>query len=122
MPRPVTKKNFSSAVLKHDKPVVVDVWANWCGPCHMLAPNFAAAETAMDDKARFVKLDAEKNQSLAKKYKVRNLPTLLFFKNGELVDRHIGLISKQGILKKIKPFLNEADRNDLQGAAWWKIW
>lgn len=122
MPRPVTKKTFAALVLKSEVPVVVDVWADWCGPCHMLAPTFAAAEKDLDGKARFVKLDAEKDQSLVKKYKVRNLPTLLYFKDGELVDRSIGVVSKSAILGKVKPFLREEDRAALSGAKWWKFW
>jgi thioredoxin len=122
MARPVTKKNFNVSVLKHDKPVVVDVWADWCGPCHALAPNFAAAEKELAGKARFVKLDAEKNQSLVKKYQVRNLPTLLFFKDGELVDRNIGVVGKAGIIRKVKPLLNAEDRVDESAKPWWKFW
>lgn len=122
MARPITKKNFKAAVLNHDKPVVVDVWADWCGPCHMLAPNFKAAEEAVDGKARFVKLDAEKNQSLVRKYQVRSLPTLLFFKDGELVDRNVGVVSKGGIINRLKPLLNEEDRAELSSGKWWKFW
>jgi thioredoxin len=122
MPRPVTKKNFLPLVLKSDVPVVVDVWADWCGPCHMLAPTFEAAEKSLENKARFVKLDAEKNQSLVKKYKVRNLPTLLYFKDGELVDRSIGVVSKSAIINKIKPFLKAEDRSTMAVKKWWKFW
>ena len=122
MPRPITKKNFQTSVLNHDKPVVVDVWADWCGPCHMLAPNFAAAEKELEGKARFLKLDAEKNQSLVRKYKVRSLPTLLFFKDGELVDQNVGVISKSAILKRVKPLLSEEDQEEISNNKWWKFW
>jgi thioredoxin len=122
MARPINKKTFLPLVLKSEQPVIVDVWADWCGPCHMLAPNFAAAEKELEGKVRFLKLDAEKNQSLVKKYKVRSLPTLLIFKDGELVERSIGVASKAAIIRKLKPYLNEADQEALAGNKWWKFW
>ncbi|MCB0099670.1 MAG: thiol reductase thioredoxin, partial [Caldilineaceae bacterium] len=67
MPQQINSKNFRTAVLNHSHPVVVDVWADWCGPCKMLAPQFAAAATELEGKARFVKLDADKNQKLVRK-------------------------------------------------------
>ena len=121
MPRQINKKNFNTAVLRHDKPVVVDVWADWCGPCHALAPNFAAAAEELGDKARLVKLDAEKNAKIVKQYNVRSLPTLLYFKDGELVDRSSGVVSKTAILKRIKPLLSEEDQAELK-SAWWEFW
>ncbi|MEZ4988484.1 MAG: thioredoxin [Saprospiraceae bacterium] len=83
----ITNQNFQALVLNHDQPVVVDVWADWCGPCKMLAPQFQQAATELQGKARFVKLDADKNPKLVKKYQVMNLPTLLFFKDGKLVNQ-----------------------------------
>ena len=122
MPRQINKKNFRALVLNADQPVVVDVWADWCGPCHALAPNFAAAAEEMEGKARFLKLDADKNQKIAKAYKVRSLPTILYFKDGQLVDRSTGAVSKGAILKRLKPFLSEADQAAVQHSAWWKFW
>lgn len=122
MPRPINKKNFQVAVLNHDQPVVVDVWADWCGPCKMLAPHFEAAEKELEGKARFVKLDADKNQKLARKYKVMALPSLLFFKDGKLVDRSSGVISKNGILKRVKPLLSEEDQKELKTGFNWRFW
>ena len=122
MPKPVTQKNFKTAVLNHSQPVVVDVWADWCGPCHMLAPNFAAAEKELEGKARFVKLDAEQNQKLTRKYGVRSLPTLLFFKDGELVARSTGVVSKNTILKGVKPLLSEEEQKELKSGFNWKFW
>lgn len=119
----INAKNFTGAVLKHDKPVVVDVWADWCGPCKMLAPNFKAAADELDGKARFVKLDADKNQKLSRKYKVMSLPTVLFFKDGELVDRQSGVMSKNAIIKRVKPLLSEEDKADVTtGGFNWKFW
>ncbi len=122
MPRRITQKNFQTAVLNHDKPVVVDVWADWCGPCKMLAPQFAAAEKMLDGKARFVKLDADKNKKLTRKYKVMALPSLLYFKDGKLVDRTSGVISKNSIVKRVKPLLNEEDQKSLKSGFNWKFW
>ena len=122
MARSINQKKFQTAVLRHDQPVVVDVWADWCGPCHMLAPNFAAAEKELEGKARFVKLDAEKNQKLTRKYGVRSLPTLLFFKDGELVARSTGVVSKNTILKGVKPLLSEEDQKELKTGFNWKFW
>lgn len=122
MPRSVNRKNFDVTVLKHDQPVVVDVWAAWCGPCKILAPEFAAAEKTLEGKARFVKLDADKNQKLARKYNVMALPSLLYFRDGKLVDRSTGVVSQTNIVKKVKSWLNEEDRKEIKGGFNWRFW
>ena len=122
MPRQINSKAFHAAVLNSSQPVVVDVWADWCGPCKMLAPQFAAAERELEGKARFVKLDADKNQKLVRKYKVMGLPTLLFFKDGELVDRTTGVVSKSTILKRVKPLLSEEDQAEVKTGFKWRFW
>jgi len=122
MARSINQKNFQTAVLRHSQPVVVDVWADWCGPCHMMAPHFEAAAKELEGKARFVKLDADKNQKLTRKYKVMALPTLLFFKDGELVDRSSGVASKNAILKRVKPLLNEEDQKEVKTGFNWRFW
>ena len=122
MPQQISSKNFQTAVLNHSQPVVVDVWAGWCGPCRMMAPAFAAAADELEGKARFVKLDADKNQKLVRKYKVMALPTLLFFKDGELVDRTSGVVSKTAILKKVKPLLSEEDQEAVKTGFNWRFW
>lgn len=122
MPLKVNNKNFQRVVLSHKQPVVVDVWADWCGPCKMLAPQFSAAEEELKGKARFVKLDADKNQKLARQYKVQALPTLLFFKDGRLVDRSSGVTSKTAIIKRVKPLLSEEDRDGLKSGFNWRFW
>lgn len=122
MPIKVNSKNFQGVVLSHSQPVVVDVWADWCGPCKMLAPQFSAAAEELQGKARFVKLDADKNQKLVRKYNVRGLPTLLFFKDGELVDRSSGVMSKTAILKRVKPLLSAEDQQRLKTGFNWKFW
>jgi len=122
MARSINQKNFQTAVLRHSQPVVVDVWADWCGPCHMMAPHFEAAAKELEGKARYVKLDADKNQKLTRKYKVMALPTLLFFKDGELVDRSSGVASKNAILKRVKPLLNEEDQKEVKTGFNWRFW
>ena len=118
----VNSKNFQTAVLKSSKPVVVDVWADWCGPCKMLAPQFGAAEGELEGKARFAKLDADKNQKLVKKLQVRGLPTILYFKDGKLVDRTTGVTTKNAIIKRVKPLLNEEDQEGIKTGFNWKFW
>ncbi len=122
MARSINQKNFQTAVLRHSQPVVVDVWADWCGPCHMMAPHFEAAAKELEGKARFVKLDADKNQKLTRKYKVMALPTILYFKDGELVDRSSGVVSKNAILKKVKPLLPEEEQGEVKTGFKWKFW
>lgn len=122
MPRQVNRKTFRPLVLNAEMPVVVDVWADWCGPCHALAPNFAAAAEEAGDNARFVKLDAEKNPKLIKQYQVRGLPTLLYFKNGQLVGRSTGVASKGAILRRLRPLLPEEAQAEVKSGSWWKFW
>jgi thioredoxin len=102
--------------------VVVDVWASWCGPCKMLAPQFQAAAEELEGKARFAKLDADKNQKLVRKYKVMGLPTLLFFQDGKLVDRVSGVQTKTAILKRVKPLLSSEDQEGIKTGFNWRFW
>jgi len=118
----VTSQNFKAAVLNQSKPVVVDVWASWGGPCRMLAPHFGAASEEVKGKARFVKLDADKNQKIVRKYKVMGLPTLLFFKDGELVGRVSGVQTKNAILKQVKPLLSPEDQQEVKTGFNWRFW
>ena len=90
----ITDANFDEVVLKSEKPVVVDFWAEWCGPCRMLGP--IIEELSNDYKGKVVvgKLDVDSNQEFAAKFGVRNIPTVLTFKNGELVNRQVGVSAK----------------------------
>jgi thioredoxin 1 len=85
-----TDTTFDADVLKADGPVVVDFWAEWCGPCRMIAPALDAISTKMGDKVKIVKLNVDENPGIAGKYGIMSIPTLLMFKGGELVDRKVG--------------------------------
>jgi thioredoxin 1 len=91
----VTDKDFQEKVLESDKPVLVDFWAAWCGPCRMVGPIIDELSTEYEGKALVAKLDVDQNQEFAAKYGVRNIPTVLLFKNGELVNRQVGVAQKE---------------------------
>ncbi len=97
----ITDTNFEELVLKADKPVLVDFWAAWCGPCRMLAPIVKELAEEFDGKAFVGKLDIDSNQDFAAKYGVRNIPTVLFFKNGEVVEKQVGVAPKNTYAEKL---------------------
>lgn len=86
-------------------PFVVDLWATWCGPCRALAPTIAELARDYDGKIVVGKADVEENEDIAMEYGVRNVPTILFFKNGELVDKFVGAASKSVLDEKFKALL-----------------
>ena len=99
----ITDSSFEQEVLKSDKPVLVDFWAPWCGPCRALAPTIDALAEENSDKASFVKVNVDENPKTATSYGIRGIPTLLLFSEGKEVERLIGLTNKEtiaGIIEK----------------------
>ena len=101
----ITDANFEETVLKSDKPVVVDFWAAWCGPCRMVGPIIDEISKEYDGKAVVGKVDVDANQDFASKYGVRNIPTVLVFQNGEVVERQVGVAPKKSYTDAIDKLL-----------------
>ena len=94
-----TAENFNNLVIESDKIVLVDFWAEWCGPCKMLGPILEEISVDLKDKLQVVKVNLDENQDLAMKYSIRSIPTLLLFKEGELVDTKVGLLPKSDLVE-----------------------
>ncbi|WP_423913380.1 thioredoxin [Capnocytophaga gingivalis] len=90
----ITDASFEEVVLKSDKPVLVDFWATWCGPCRMLGPVIEEIATEYEGRVVVGKVDVDSNQDYAAKYGIRNIPTVLVFQNGEVVGRQVGVAPK----------------------------
>ena len=101
----ITDATFDQVVLKSDKPVLVDFWAAWCGPCRMVGPIIEDLSKDYDGKAVIGKVDVDANQEFAAKYGVRNIPTVLVFDKGELVWRHVGVSPKNTYAEAIDAVL-----------------
>lgn len=98
-------KNFEQEVLKSDLPVLVDFWAEWCGPCRAIAPIIEELATELQGKMKVAKVNVDEAQDLAGNYNVMSIPTMLIFKNGQPVDQVVGAMPKPQLLAKIKPHL-----------------
>jgi len=97
-----TDSNFEELVLKADKPVIVDFWAEWCGPCRMVGPIVEEVGVEHEGKAIVAKVDVDSNPGITAKYGIRNIPTILFFKNGEIADKQVGAVPKSTIVTKLE--------------------
>jgi len=100
-----TDGNFEELVLKADIPVIVDFWAEWCGPCRMVGPIVEEVGVDYEGKAAVAKVDVDSNPGITAKYGIRNIPTILFFKNGEVVDKQVGAVPKSNIVSKLEALL-----------------
>jgi thioredoxin 1 len=98
----ITDANFDEIVLKSDKPVIVDFWAEWCGPCRVVGPVVEELAKEYDGKAVIGKLNVDNNPDVSTKYGIRSIPTILFFKGGEIVDRQVGAVPKATLEAKLK--------------------
>ncbi|MER7545764.1 thioredoxin [Actinomadura sp.] len=104
-PITVTDATFADEVLNSDTPVLVDFWADWCGPCRMIAPILEQIAEEQDGKIRIAKMDYDANPETPNKYGVMGLPTLLLLKNGEVVEQIVGAKPKRALMKVLEPHL-----------------
>ncbi|HRN94806.1 MAG: thioredoxin [Chitinophagales bacterium] len=102
----LTDNNFEQTVLKSDKVAIVDFWAEWCGPCRAIAPIVEELSKEYEGKAVVGKLDVDNNPETAMKYGIRSIPTILFIKNGQVVDKHVGAASKNHFVDILNKHMN----------------
>lgn len=102
-PAELTSANFDAHVNRSDLPVVVDFWADWCGPCKMMAPQFVRAAQQMEPRLRFAKLDTEAAQDIAARYNIRSIPSLLVFHHGKEIARQAGAVDAGALVKWLTP-------------------
>lgn len=101
----LTDSNFETAVLKSDKPVLVDFWAVWCGPCRQVAPIVEALAGKWGDRVSVAKLNVDDFGSIAERYGIMSIPTLMLFKGGQVVERIVGVAPQASLEKKFEPYL-----------------
>ncbi|MBU1299477.1 MAG: thioredoxin [Bacteroidetes bacterium] len=104
-PIEVNDSNFENEVIKSDKPVLIDFWAVWCGPCKMIAPTVEEIAKEYDGKLKVCKLDVDSNPKTAMHYSIRSIPTLLIIKGGQVVEQMVGALPKRSMVDKITPHL-----------------
>jgi thioredoxin 1 len=102
----ITDANFDREVLKNSKPVLVDFWAVWCGPCQMQGPIVEEVASAMDGKAIVGKLNVDENPTTAQKFSIMSIPTIMIFKSGTVAKQFVGIQSKETLLKELNKLIN----------------
>jgi thioredoxin 1 len=101
----VTDSSFDELVIQSDKPVIVDFWAEWCGPCRMVGPIVKEISEDYTGKAIVAKVDVDSNPQISAKFGIRNIPTILFFKGGQIVDKQVGAVAKSVLTSKLEAIL-----------------
>ena len=103
----ITDKEFEEKVLKSNKPVLLDFWAEWCGPCRMLAPILENIHTELNDQIEIAKIDIDANPDTPTKYGVRGIPTLMLFKDGQIIGTKVGVLPKQNLIDWINETIKQ---------------
>ncbi|MEI8203415.1 MAG: thioredoxin [Bacteroidota bacterium] len=101
----INDNNFEELVIKSDKPVLIDFWAEWCGPCRMVGPYIAELALEYDGRAVIGKVNVDNNPGITSRFGIRNIPTLLYFKNGEVADKQVGAVPKNALAAKLDALL-----------------
>ena len=101
----ITDQNFETEVLKSDKPVLIDFWAQWCGPCHMIAPIVEELASEYNGKLKVAKLDVDAYGSIAQQYKILSIPTVMIFKDGQVASQIVGAVPKKDLVKHVEKVL-----------------
>lgn len=101
----INEQTFEEEVIKSSQPVVVDFWAAWCGPCRSLAPIMEQVAKEYGGKVKFTKVNVDQNQALTARFGIKGIPTLLFFKDGQVVDQEVGFIPRNAVVEKIDGLL-----------------
>ena len=106
----ITDSNFEKDVLGADRPILVDFWAEWCGPCRMIAPSVEAVAEEYGEKAGFFKMNVDENMNVPQRYGIRGIPTLILFKGGQEQERIVGAVSREAISKVVGKYVSEPNR------------